>query len=55
MCERGLEGTVAKHTEGLYKPGAARDWLKIKNPAYWRLPQERAIAEQKRRRAVQRI
>lgn len=33
VCERDLEGIVAKRLDGLYTPDAS-DWLKIKNPAY---------------------
>jgi ATP-dependent DNA ligase len=34
-CDHGLQSVVAKRLTGLYRPGY-RDWLKIKNPAYWR-------------------
>jgi len=40
VCERGMEGVVAKPTGGAYRPGH-RGWLKIKNPAYWRRDEER--------------
>jgi bifunctional non-homologous end joining protein LigD len=39
VCERGLEGVVAKKTEERYWPGARR-WIKWKNPAYWRRESE---------------
>jgi bifunctional non-homologous end joining protein LigD len=45
VCQRGLEGVVAKKRSGHYKPGR-RDWLKIKNRAYWRYPQEVEAAKQ---------
>jgi bifunctional non-homologous end joining protein LigD len=35
VCERGLEGVVAKSKRGHYRPGE-RGWIKIKNPTYWR-------------------
>jgi bifunctional non-homologous end joining protein LigD len=41
VCERGLEGIVAKSRRGRYRPGE-RVWLKIKNPGYWRRESERA-------------
>lgn len=39
VCERGLEGVVAKSKRGGYRPGE-RVWVKIKNPKYWRQPAE---------------
>lgn len=47
-CEHDLEGIVAKRSDERYRPGE-RGWLKVKNRAYWRRPQELAIATQKRR------
>jgi bifunctional non-homologous end joining protein LigD len=35
VCERGLEGLVAKRLTSRYRP-AQRGWVKVKNPAYWR-------------------
>jgi bifunctional non-homologous end joining protein LigD len=35
VCERGLEGVVAKRTDERYWPGARR-WIKWKDPDYWR-------------------
>lgn len=57
VCDRGLEGIVAKKRAGRYQPGERRGgWVKIKNRAYWRRPQELALVEQKisaaRRRAA---
>jgi bifunctional non-homologous end joining protein LigD len=48
VCEHGLEGVVAKRRSQKYRPGQ-RQWVKIKNKAYWRYPEEqeslrRAIA-----------
>jgi ATP-dependent DNA ligase len=39
VCERGLEGIVAKRSASVYRPGQ-RGWIKIKNPGYWRRDQE---------------
>jgi ATP-dependent DNA ligase len=39
VCERGLEGIVAKRSTSLYRSGQ-RGWIKVKNPAYWRRDQE---------------
>jgi bifunctional non-homologous end joining protein LigD len=39
VCERGLEGVVAKRTDERYWPGARR-WIKWKNPDYWRRASE---------------
>jgi bifunctional non-homologous end joining protein LigD len=39
VCDRGLEGVVAKRLADRYRPGERR-WLKIKNRAYWRYPLE---------------
>jgi bifunctional non-homologous end joining protein LigD len=36
ICERGLEGVVAKKRSGCYRPGDRRDRIKRKNPDYWR-------------------
>jgi bifunctional non-homologous end joining protein LigD len=39
VCERGLEGIVAKWRRASYRPGQ-RGWIKVKNPAYWRRDSE---------------
>jgi ATP-dependent DNA ligase len=39
VCERGLEGVVAKRRDERYWPGA-RKWIKWKNPNYWRRDSE---------------
>jgi ATP-dependent DNA ligase len=48
LCERELEGIVAKRRDGRYRPGE-RDWVKIKNKNYWRYELERESAITKRR------
>jgi bifunctional non-homologous end joining protein LigD len=40
VCERGLEGVVAKWRKAPYRPGA-HGWVKVKNPGYWRRDSER--------------
>ena len=42
VCERGLEGVVAKWRRASHRPGQ-RGWIKIKNPAYWRRRAEMAV------------
>jgi bifunctional non-homologous end joining protein LigD len=37
VCERGLEGVVAKKRSEPYRPGE-RLWTKVKNRDYWRYP-----------------
>jgi ATP-dependent DNA ligase len=49
VCERGLEGIVCKRRSGRYRPGQ-RDWVKVKNRAYWRWEIERESAIRSRRR-----
>jgi bifunctional non-homologous end joining protein LigD len=39
VCERGLEGVVAKSVRSFYRPGQ-RGWIKVKNPTYWRRESE---------------
>ena len=39
VCERGLEGIVAKLRSEPYRSGE-RAWVKVKNRAYWRYPLE---------------
>jgi hypothetical protein len=34
VCDRGLEGIVAKRRSGKYRSGY-RGWVKVKNPGYW--------------------
>jgi bifunctional non-homologous end joining protein LigD len=43
VCERELEGIVAKRIDGRYRPGY-RGWLKIKNREYWRYELEHESA-----------
>ena len=47
VVEQGLEGAVAKWLDGVYRPGE-RDWLKVKNRAYWRFGQEGEVASSRR-------
>jgi bifunctional non-homologous end joining protein LigD len=44
VCERELEGIVAKRIEGRYRPGE-RGWVKVKNRSYrrWEIERESAI------------
>jgi bifunctional non-homologous end joining protein LigD len=39
VCERGLEGVVAKLNTSTYRPGD-RGWVKVKNRDYWRWDME---------------
>jgi ATP-dependent DNA ligase len=41
VCQLGLEGVIAKRTNGPYRPGE-RDWIKVKNRGYWRFGDEHA-------------
>jgi ATP-dependent DNA ligase len=51
VCERGLEGVVAKRATSRYRPNE-RGWVKVKNPDYWRRDLEReAVARSRERRA----
>jgi bifunctional non-homologous end joining protein LigD len=51
VCERGLEGVVAKRRDDRYWPGARR-WVKTKNPNYWRRDSEiEALRRSMERRA----
>src|SRR5262249_12274540 len=43
ICERELEGIVAKRVDRRYMPGY-RGWTRIKNRAYWRYELERESA-----------
>ena len=49
VCERGLEGVVAKRLSGSYQPGR-RGWVKVKNTEYWRYPLEREAVRRGRER-----
>jgi ATP-dependent DNA ligase len=40
VCDRGLEGVVAKRRHGIYRPGRRGSWVKVKNPSYWRRESE---------------
>ena len=51
VCERGLEGVVAKRRSSRYLPGE-RGWIKTKNRNYWRYELERESAINKRRKRV---
>jgi bifunctional non-homologous end joining protein LigD len=51
VCERELEGIVAKRVQGRYRPGE-RGWVKIKNRDYWRYAMERESAIRKPRERV---
>jgi len=44
VSERGLEGVVAKRLGSSYRSGE-RGWIKVKNRAYWRYPEEVAAAQ----------
>ena len=48
VCERELEGVVAKRLDSRYRPGE-RGWVKVKNRDYWRYELERESAINKRR------
>lgn len=50
VCERGVEGVVAKRDRDPYRPGERR-WIKQKNPAWSRYQAEReAVVHRARRR-----
>jgi ATP-dependent DNA ligase len=52
VCERGLEGVVAKKLGEPYRPGE-RGWVKRKNPSWSRYEAEReAVTRQRSRRAL---
>jgi bifunctional non-homologous end joining protein LigD len=40
VCDRGLEGVVAKRRSGVYRPGRRGSWVKVRNPNYWRRESE---------------
>ena len=48
VCERELEGIVAKRKHGRYQPGQ-RAWVKVKNREYWRYEIQREAAMMQRR------
>jgi bifunctional non-homologous end joining protein LigD len=51
VCERGLEGVVAKWRRSSYRPGV-HGWIKTKNPGYWRRQSEvNAVKRSVERRA----
>jgi ATP-dependent DNA ligase len=49
VCERGLEGVVARWRRASYRPGV-RGWIKTKNPNYWRRDAEIAAMQRARLR-----
>jgi bifunctional non-homologous end joining protein LigD len=49
VCKLGLEGVVAKRLSSRYRPGH-RDWIKTKNPGYWRRDSEREAMQRSRAR-----
>jgi bifunctional non-homologous end joining protein LigD len=51
VCERDLEGIVAKRVDGCYRPGE-RVWTKIKNRDYWRYELERESAISRPRQRI---
>jgi bifunctional non-homologous end joining protein LigD len=52
VCERGLEGVVAKWRRSSYRSGV-RGWIKTKNPSYWRRqPEIDAVRRTVERKAV---
>ncbi len=51
VCERGLEGVVAKWGKSRYRPGQ-RGWIKVKNPDYWRRASEMEAMSRRRVRVV---
>jgi bifunctional non-homologous end joining protein LigD len=51
VCERGLEGVVAKRLRDRYRPGE-RGWVKTKNRQTPRFAEELAGAERRSRRAL---
>jgi bifunctional non-homologous end joining protein LigD len=54
VCGRGLEGVVAKRRGQRYRPGD-RAWIKTKNRAYWRYPDElESLRRSLERRALSR-
>jgi ATP-dependent DNA ligase len=50
VCERRLEGIVAKRDASLYRPGRCSSWVKVKNPPYWRRDAEREAVSVQRMR-----
>jgi bifunctional non-homologous end joining protein LigD len=47
VIQQGLEGIVAKRLSSSYRP-RVREWLKVKNRAYWRFGQELELARSRR-------
>jgi ATP-dependent DNA ligase len=48
VCERELEGVLAKRVDSAYRPGEP-GWIRIKNGDYWRYELERESAINKPR------
>jgi ATP-dependent DNA ligase len=44
VCDRGMEGVVAKRLTSRYVPGDRSSWIKVKNREYWRVANERTLA-----------
>jgi len=51
VCRLGFEGVVAKSHSSLYRPND-RDWVKVKNPNYWRRDAEQEAMSRKHERRV---
>jgi bifunctional non-homologous end joining protein LigD len=51
VCDRDLEGIVAKRKDGLYTP-VQTTWVKIKNPRYSQMDGRRELFEKRRVAAV---
>jgi ATP-dependent DNA ligase len=52
VCERDLEGIVAKWARGSYQcDGRATSWLKIKNPEYSQMQGRHELFDREHRRA----
>jgi bifunctional non-homologous end joining protein LigD len=47
VCQRGLEGVVAKKLTSRYLRGQ-RGWVKVENPRYWRRDAEREAVARSR-------
>lgn len=50
VCERDLEGVVAKWARGRYQGGWETSWLKIKNPTYSQMEGRHELFESRRSR-----
>jgi bifunctional non-homologous end joining protein LigD len=51
VCQLGLEGVVAKKLDSRYRPGE-REWVKVKNPSYWRRDAEGEAMQRSRERKL---